>query len=183
MANLLSLIRRLRLAAVAVPLALAATACLGYPAEGTVTTPVAPSGTDSQSRLPQLLSQFQGGSSGLSLFDGSTNEVLAEQDETPSGKEASNTTPVPTQTVAGASTPGPGTPTPTPTAGSLPQQPGTVTPTPTATPTETPLSATPTATPSATPSATATPTSGPPPEGSPPTEGGGGGGNLPPTEG
>lgn len=173
---------RVRLLFAIAPVALAATACLGYPTEGTVSTPPPPSGSSGESRLPQLLSQFQGGNSDLSLFDGSTNEVLAEQDVTPSGKDGSGTTPVPTQTVAGAATPGPATPTASPPSGSLPLQPGTLTPTPTATATPTPtVTDTPVAT--ATPTPTPTPTVGPPVEGDPPTEGGSGGGGTPPTEG
>ncbi len=173
--------RRIRLLAFAAPLVLVATACLDYPANGAVTTPAAPSDTGSQSRLPELLSQFQGGNSDLSLFDGTTNDVLAEQDETPSGKDGTVSTPIPTKTVAGTATPGTSTPTATPTtAGSLPLEPGTVTPTPPATPTA--PAATATATPAPTQEPTATPTSGPPAEGSPPTEGGSSGG-TPPTEG
>ncbi len=175
---------RVRLLAFAVPLVLVATACLDYPATGAVTTPGAPSDTSAQSRLPQLLSQFQGGNSDLSLFDGTTNDVLAETDQTPSGKDGTVSTPVATQTVAGATTPGPSTATPTPTtSGSLPLEPGTTTPTPTPTASPTAPAATATATPTPTLVPTATPTSGPPAEGSPPTEGGSSGGDTPPTEG
>jgi hypothetical protein len=164
-------------------LAIATSACLGYPAEGTVATPPPPGSDSGQSRLPELLGQLQGGSAGLSLFDGSTNDVLAETDATPSGKDGEIATP--TQAVAGANTPGASTNTPTPTPGSIGLQPGTVTPIPTPTPepSVTP-SQTATPAPTATLTPTATPTSGPPAEGSPPSEGnGGGGGQQPPTEG
>jgi len=137
------------------------TACLGYAADGTVATPAAP-GQTSPSRLPQLLSQLQGGSAGLELFDATPqSQVLAAQDA--QGKSGDATAPA-GGTVAGAKTPGI-----TPIAQ---QPPGTNTPTPRpGTPTPTPGPGTPTAQPTATPTATATsspsPTPTPTPTGTP----------------
>jgi hypothetical protein len=177
-------IQRKRLGAVLplAALALFASACLGYPVDGAVTTPGAPGGGSADSRLPELLSQFQGGDAGLSLFDGSTNEVLAETDATPSGKDTQPTV-APTGAAPGATTPAA---TSTPTPGSIGLQPGTVTPTPTPTTTGEPTAtSTPAATETPTPTATPTPTpTAPPAENTPPSEAGGGsGGATPPTEG
>jgi len=157
--------------------AIASAGCLGYAPEGTVATPPPPSSDGSTSRLPQLLSQLQGGGAGVEIFDGSQNEVLAAQDT--QGKAADDTgTPAATATVAGASTPGP---TSTPTPGSLPLEQPTSSPSATATaaPSTTPTA---TPTPSATPPPTAVPTPTPTPVPTTPPEGGSGGG-LPPTEG
>lgn len=123
-------------ALLAFPVLLLATAgCVGYPAQGLVGTPTTPAETSGTSRLPQLLSQLQGGSAGLELFD-RQNDVLAAQDEasrTPTAGKTTGDTPTPA-----TSTPTPGSTTTPPT--SLPLNPGTPTPTPateTATPTPT----------------------------------------------
>ena len=162
---------------------LLATGCMQYAPDGTVATPGASS--QSSSRLPDLLSQLQGGGAGIEVLDGQQSEVLAAQDspsQTPTpvpGKQA----PSGTSTVAGAKTPNPGgtaqptwtptrTPTPDPTNApgnegyaATPTQTATPTPTATATPTPT-LTPTPTPTPTpilpgteagTTPSATASP--------------------------
>lgn len=156
-------------------LALAATACMGYPADGTVLTPGSPSETAS-SRLPSLLQQLQGnGGAGLEVFDGSENQVLAAQDA--QGKAVPVVSPSPTavSTVTGTTTAKTATPTPTSAGGSAqttattPAGTATLAPTATATPTST---ATATATPTASPATpTAVPTSAPTTESGPPTEG------------
>lgn len=185
--------RRLRLrlvAAVAIfpALAVAASGCLGYPADGLIATPTAPS-EGAASRLPQLLSQLQGGSAGLELFDGTTNEVLGEQDGsvTPSVTAGTGSTATHTPTPTGQKEPG-ASQTPLPAATypatvvvyptSLPLDPGTTpTATPTPDPTAPPATVEPTATPTATETTaptelppTPTPTSTIPTEGGPPTE-------------
>lgn len=152
--------------------ALSGSACLGYSAEGAVSTP-APPGQDSPSRLPQLLQQLQAGGAGLELFDSPQNQVLAAQDAQGKGTD---TTPAAGETVAGARTPGittvaqqpPATNTPTPRPGTQPTP--TRTPTPSASP-----SASPTASGTATTSSTSTPTPTPTPTGTPtiPNEGSG----------
>lgn len=164
--------------------AVASSGCLGYPAEGLVATPTTPS-ESAASRLPQLLSQLQGGSAGLELFDGATSEVLGAQDGsvTPSVTAGSTGTRTPTPTghketgadqtpLPAPSTPGTVVFYPT----SLPLDPG-ATPTPvppTATPTTTvELTATPTATPTEPPTELPprpTPTATIPTEDRPPTE-------------
>ncbi len=159
--------RRVRLAALFALLGAAGVlfaGCLGYPAEGGMATPPPP-GQEGESRLPQLLSQLQGGGASMELFEGTpTSQVLAAQDA--QGKTGAGTTPAASQTVAGAKTPGPtlvpatptqrnprGTPTRTPEGGTD----ATPTPTQTATPTATATAtATPTATATATPTATPT---------------------------
>ena len=154
-------------------LVLLTTACVGYPTEGLVGTPTAP-GEDAQSRLPALLSQLQGGSAGLELFDGTpTSEVAAAQETasrtaTPANNkiDSGTITPTPTAsgTVAGTRTPGNNNGLPLePTATATPT-PATATPQPTETATLTPTE---TATPVPTESVVPTP----PP--TPPTEGGG----------
>jgi hypothetical protein len=163
-------------------LALGATACLGYPADGAVATPAAPGNTQ-PSRLPQLLSQLQAqNGAGLEVFDPAQSQVLAAQDA--SGKsytDPSAVTPTVTPT-ASATTTATATRTATqrPEASTPTPRPSTVTPTPssTSTATATPTS---TATATATPTATQTPT--PTPTAStPPTEGSSGGGGTPPHE-
>lgn len=144
--------------------------CLGYPAEGSVSTPAAP-GQSGSSRLPQLVQQLQGGGAGLELFDAPQNQVLAAQDA--HGKSAS--TPPAGDTVAGAKTPGITTVAQQPPATNTPKP-----PTPTKTPTgatETPTGAvtttpttTATATPTATPTTAGVPTEGPGGTATPPTE-------------
>lgn len=155
-------------------------ACLGYPADGTVATPAAPA--DSQpSRLPELLSQLQGqGGTGLEVFNGTQNQVLAAQDA--SGKSYTDpgtptATPTsapatPTKTATPTQKPEASTPTPRPTTSGATQTP---TPSATASPAST-ATATPTQTPTPTPSPTATA------ELTPPTEGSTGGGSTPPHE-
>lgn len=148
-------------------LGLLAGGCLAYPADGSVATP-APPGESGASRLPQLLSQLQGGAAGVEIFSETPeSQVLAAQDAEP-GKVA----PSPTSTVAGDRT----TPTPTPTTGSTATptpRPATATPTPAGSPTPTPTAGSPTPTPISTPTPTPSPTSTPTPTPtpSPPTEG------------
>ncbi len=162
-----------------VSFAVLGSACMTYP-EGTVATP--PAGEQSAgSRLPQLLSQLQGAGAGIELLDGSQQQVLAAQDAQGKGS------PSETATVAGEKTPGvtstptrAGTPTRTSTPTRTPTQSaeGGSTPVPTATPTQAATATpTPTVTPTPTLVPTATPTSGPPSEGT-----GGGTGGTPPTE-
>lgn len=130
---------------------LLATGCMQYAPDGTVATPGASS--QSSSRLPDLLSQLQGGGAGIEVLDGQQSEVLAAQDSpTPTpvpGKQA----PSGTSTVAGAKTPNPG---------GTPQPTSTLTRTPTLAPTTAPgnegYTATPAQTATPTPTATATPT-------------------------
>lgn len=130
---------------------LLATGCMQYAPDGTVATPGASS--QSSSRLPDLLSQLQGGGAAIEVLDGQQSEVLAAQDSpTPTpvpGKQA----PSGTSTVAGAKTPNPG---------GTPQPTSTLTRTPTLAPTTAPgnegYTATPTQTATPTPTATATPT-------------------------
>lgn len=156
-------------------LAVSTTGCLGYPAEGAVSTPAAP-GQSGPSRLPQLLQQLQGGGAGLELFDSPQNQVLAAQDA--QGKAAS--TPGASETVAGAKTPGITTVAQQPPATNTPKP-----PTPTKTPTGGAATTTPTGTASMTPTTTATPTPTPTPTPTGiPTEGSGGSGpaGTPPTE-
>jgi cell division septation protein DedD len=155
-------------------LAVGASACMGYPADGSVLTPGSPSQTAS-SRLPSLLSQLQGnGGAGLEVFDGSQNQVLAAQDAQGKGVPVVPPSPTATDAVAGATTtrtttPGPEAAgvQPTRTATPTPVRSATATATAAVTSTSTPTPAA-TATPTATP---ATPTATPTPEG-PPTEGG-----------
>lgn len=165
---------RQRLHRAALPLfavaALLGSACLGYPAEGTVGTPQAP-GQDGASRLPSLLSQLQGAGAGLELFDATpASQVLAAQDQQGKDLPAAIPTPSATTTPTPTSIPFVPSPTGTPTA-----PPGG---SPTATPTTPPS---PTATPSATATPTATPTQTPTPTPTLPTEGGGAT-PTPPTE-
>lgn len=183
--------RRLRLRLVAAmalfpALAVATSGCLGYPADGLVATPTAPS-EGAASRLPQLLSQLQGGSAGLELFDGTTNEVLGEQDGSVTPSVTAGSTATRTPTPSGQKEPGTGQ-TPLPSATypatvvvyptSLPLDPGvTPTATPTPDPTTPPATVEPTATPTATPTVAPTeipleptPTATIPTEGGPPTE-------------
>lgn len=159
--------------------AIVSTGCLGYPTEGVVATPPAP-GENAASRLPQLLSQLQGGGAGLELFDQPQGEVLAAQQEQQQGTSGTQTATPPNQKGHGSTatpSPSPST-TATPPAdppGGRPLEPG-ETPTPasaTPTPTETALPDTPTPTPTPTPTL-------PPPTPTPtiPTEG-----ENPPTEG
>ena len=130
---------------------LLATGCMQYAPDGTVATPGASS--QSSSRLPDLLSQLQGGGAAIEVLDGQQSEVLAAQDSpTPTpvpGKQA----PSGTSTVAGAKTPNPG---------GTPQPTSTLTRTPTLAPTTAPgnegYTATPAQTATPTPTATATPT-------------------------
>jgi len=170
--------RRRYAALLGVPMvALAVSACTGFPAEGFIATPTAPA-PQGQSRLPQLLSQLQSGGAGLELFGDRTNEVAAARDEatptqTPFAKGSgpvntptpSATTPTGTPSLAGPTStptppPGDGSPTPTTTASPAPTETATSTPTPE--PTESPSPA-PTPRP-------ATPTPTIPTEATPPTE-------------
>lgn len=148
----------------------ASTACLGVPADGTLTTPNAPDTSTQTSRLPTLLQQLQGGNAGVELFDATpSSEVLGVQDQ--QGKDVGST-------ATATSTPGPGTPTvaatpttqfvtATPTLRSNTQPVIVNTPTPTQTPqpgataTLTATAVPPTATPTAIPP-TFTPTTVPP---------------------
>ncbi|MCK9520300.1 MAG: hypothetical protein M0R74_14940 [Dehalococcoidia bacterium] len=160
---------RLLPALLALPFLLFATAgCVGYPAQGLIATPTAP-GQNAPSRLPQLLSQLQGGSAGLELFDQATSEVAAAQDE---ATATQTPTPPGGKLPGDDSTPPPGGGTPTPTATNPPGNGGTPTPPGTETPTETPTATpTETETPAPTePPAEPTPTPTIPSEQTPPTE-------------
>lgn len=179
-------VRTGRLLVLAVPVLLGS-ACLGYPAEGAVATPVAP-GQGAASRLPQLLQQLQGSGAGanLELFDQPSSQVLGAQDA--QGKDTSSTPAATASATAPATaqptsinlvnptnTPTPRTtPTRTPTAAPTPQPTATASPSATATATTTATaSATATATPTPTATSTPTPTptrAAPPTEGRPPTE-------------
>lgn len=140
-------------------LAVATTACMGYPADGNVLTPGSPSQTAS-SRLPSLLQQLQGnGGAGLEVFDGSENQVLAAQDAQGKSVPVASPSPTATDTVAGTSTARPATPTPTPRSASAQTAPPAATPTGAATSTATAASsATPTSAPTTTTTATPTAT-------------------------
>ena len=162
---------------------LSATACMGYPADGSVSTPLPPGQNSAPSRLPQLLSQLQQGGAGMELFDGAQNQVLAAQDQ--QGKTADTATPgssatataTPTRTAAANQRDA--TSTPTPRLGTAtPTSAVTGTPTGSASTTTPTTTATATTTPSTTPTGTATT-----PSGAPPSEGGGASNSgTPPTE-
>lgn len=186
------LIRRARVVLLAGALPFVFAGCMGYPAQvpaGQDSAPtMAPPESSGESRLPGLLSQLQAGSTGIELFDGSQNDVLAAQD---AQDKADGATPTTTGTApSGTSTP---TPTRTP-AGSLPLTQPTATPTPRNTPAATPSPAPSTeAAPTATPTPIATSTPVPTPTATPiatveagstpPTEGGAAPTQAPPTEG
>lgn len=184
------LIRIARVAPFAGALPFVLVGCMGYPAQvpaGQDAAPtMAPPESSGESRLPGLLSQLQAGSTGIELFDGSQNDVLAAQDAQDKADAA-------TPTTTGTAPSGTSTPTRTP-VGSLPLTQPTATPTPRNTPAATPspspsTEAAPTATP--TPIATSTPVPTPTATpiatveagSTPPTEGGAAPTQAPPTEG